>query len=251
VTEACVVSGAASGIGRATLELFLSRGYSCLGIDRDEEGIDRLLTDLSERHGDRLSVVRADLVTDEEIPLDALEALGADGLKLTLVNNVGGSAVRPAGPGSHDWDSFAEVLAFNLKPLHELTRTCLGWMKEHGYGRIVNVASVAARRPVRTVDGAYAAAKAAVIGLSRHQSLELAEHGILVNAICPGVIASARMERRWAARSAEVNREVLSEIPLGRLGRPEEVAAVIYFLGSTSTYTTGSIVDVNGGMFLP
>ena len=143
------------------------------------------------------------------------------------------------------------MLAFNLKPLHTLTQAFISVMKENGYGRIVNVSSVSARKPLATVDPAYAAAKCAVLGFSRQLAFELAEAGILVNTICPGVIATERIERRWASRSDEVNRQVLGEIPLKRLGRPEEVAAAIYFLGSTSTYTTGCILDLNGGMYVP
>jgi len=253
VTKVCVISGAASGIGRATLEVFWSQGYTCIGIDKDENAIDRLLRDLAGHKNDRLRFVQADLLADDEIPLGALEAPGGERAKLTLVNNVGGSSDSPgsSGPESHTWKAFGEVLTFNLKPLHTLLQACVPVMKENEYGRIVNVSSVSARTPLATVDPAYAAAKAAVLGFSRQLAFQLAEAGILVNTVCPGVIATDRIKRRWASRSDEVNREVLSEIPLNRLGRPEEVAAAIYFLGSTSTYTTGCILDINGGMYIP
>jgi 3-oxoacyl-[acyl-carrier protein] reductase len=253
VTKVCVISGAASGIGRATLELFWSKGYSCLGIDKDENAIDRLLGDLAGQKEDRLRFVQADLVSNDQVPLGALEELGGERPELTLVNNLGGSSGAPGSSylESGTWKDFADVLAFNLKPLHTLTQACVTVMKENDYGRIVNVSSVAARTPLATVDPAYAAAKSAVLGFSRHLAFQLAEAGILVNAICPGVIATDRIKRRWASRSDEVNREVLGDIPLKRLGRPEEVAAAIYFLGSRSTYTTGCILDVNGGMYIP
>ena len=252
MTRVCVISGAASGIGRATLELFWSKGYACIGIDKDPDAIDRLLSELAGGEEDRVRFIHADLLADDEIPLGALETFGPEGAKLTLVNNLGGSPGRPpSGLESDTWSSFGEVLAFNLKPLHRLTQACVGVMKENAYGRIVNVSSVSARRPLATVDPAYAAAKAAVVGFSRQLAFQLAEAGILVNTICPGVIATDRIKRRWASRSQEVNREVLSEIPLKRLGQPEEVAAAVYFLGSTSTYTTGCVLDVNGGMYLP
>ncbi len=249
-----MVSGAASGIGRATLELFVSRGYSCLAIDKDEVGLERVVDDLRGPGRDRVAVVQADLVADDEVPLRALEAVGGERTKLTLVNNLGGSGEGGTASGgleSQSWSSFADVMTFNLKPLHTLTRACLGTMRDNDYGRIVNVSSISARRALGTVDAAYAAAKAAVLGWSRHVAAELAEHGILVNTICPGVIATERLERRWATRGAEINREVLDDIPLKRLGRPEEVAAAVYFLGSTSTYTTGCILDINGGMYIP
>jgi NAD(P)-dependent dehydrogenase (short-subunit alcohol dehydrogenase family) len=250
VTKVCVISGAASGIGRATLDRFAASGYSCIGIDRDRAAIDRLLGEIGDPLADRGRFVHADLVAAEEIEL-GLDAASDAAIELTLVNNVGGSS-EPSGDAlaPREWDRFADVLELNLKPLHTLTHACLGLMRANGYGRVVNVSSVSARRPLRTVDSAYAAAKAAVVALSRQLASELAGDGVLVNAVCPGVIATERIERRWATRDPEANREVLAEIPLGRLGSAEEVAEAIFFLGSTSTYTTGCVLDVNGGMYL-
>ena len=251
MTRVCVVSGAASGIGRATLEVFLSQGYSCVGIDSDGNALDRLLSDLAPRDRERVELVKVDLLDDDELALAPLGELEGKGTQLTLVNNLGGSRAESAPLGLDTWTTFAEVLAFNLKPLHTLTRACLGTMKESQYGRIVNVSSVSARRPLEQVTAAYASAKAAVIGLSRHLAVELAGDNILVNTVCPGVIGTERIERRWSSRTPELNRALLREIPLKRLGAPEEVAAAIYFLGSTSTYTTGCILDVNGGLHMP
>lgn len=253
MTKVCVVSGAASGIGKATLRRFCASGYHVLGIDKDEVASNRLLNDLDPEARERVQLLKADLVTDAEVDLGALDALTADAAELTLVNNLGGSAdggdLRLDEPGT--WETFAEVLAFNLKPLHTLTGACLPVMRKNGYGRIVNVSSVSGRRAVGVVGSAYAAAKGAVLALSRQLSLELTDEGILVNTVCPGVIATERIETRWANRPDEVNRRLLAEIPLRRLGRPEEVAEAVYFVGSTSTYTTGCILDVNGGMYMP
>ena len=246
MTKVCVISGAASGIGRATLLLFCSRGYACLGIDRDRTANERLMSELDEASRGRVRLLEMDLVAEDGPDADAIRGLGDGRIELTLVNNLGGSR----GNAGDTWEEFAEVLAFNLKPMHTLTRACVEVMKENEYGRIVNVASVAARKPLREVEPAYAAAKAAVVGLSRQLALELAPDGVLVNAVCPGVVATERIEERWARRGDDVNRKVLRGIPLGRLGRPEEVAEAIWFLGSGSTYSTGSIVDVNGGMSL-
>ncbi|MGH2950550.1 MAG: SDR family NAD(P)-dependent oxidoreductase [Solirubrobacterales bacterium] len=252
MTKVCVISGAASGIGKATLELFSANGYGCVGVDSDEAAIDRLLSEL-DGAADRIRFVHADLLTEDEIDLGPIASPGGQRTELTLVNNLGGS--RPSGGTGplepHRWEDFADVLTFNLKPLHTLTHACLEVMRDNEYGRIVNVSSVSGRRALGSVDPAYGAAKAAVIALSRHLALELAGDGVLVNTVCPGVIATDRMEQRWAARGGDLNQEVLRQIPLARPGRPEEVAEAIYHLGSTSTYTTGSILDVNGGMHLP
>jgi 3-oxoacyl-[acyl-carrier protein] reductase len=242
----CIVSGAASGIGRATLLLFAARGQTCLALDADAEALERLVADAGA--GARVHAVQVDLL-DDAPDLEALDSLAQAATALTLVNNVGGSRSLDAFEQT-TWESFAEVLAFNLKPLHTLTRACLPHMRRHGGGRIVNVASVSARRALRQVGPDYAAAKAAVVALSRHLALALAEEDILVNTLCPGVIATDRIKRRWAGRSEETNARVLGDIPLHRLGRPEEVAEAIFFLAS-ATYATGSILDLNGGMHLP
>ena len=246
MSRACVVSGAARGIGLATLRLFSERGYSCIGVDVDAEAI----AAARETLGADVAFVEADLLAGDAIELP----LPADGpLELTLVNNVGGSTSHgtrsPLEPGS--WDDFDAMLEFNLRPLHTLTQTCLGPMRENGGGRIVNVASVAARRASPVVPPAYEAGKAAVVALSRRLASELARDGILVNTVCPGVIATERIEERWGLRDDDAKERFLRAMPLGRLGRPEEVAEAIWFLGSVSTYTTGAILDVNGGIHLP
>jgi len=247
VTKVCLISGAASGIGRATLRLFCSRGYACVGIDHDEKANQRLLAELDDSARSRVRLLDIDLVAQDHVDIDPIHTLGGERIELTLVNNLGGSVPRPQGELG-TWEEFAQVLAYNLKPTLTLTRACLGPMKENGHGRIVNVASVAARKPLRMLDPAYGAAKAALLALSRQLAVELAGDGILVNAVCPGIVATQRIERRWASRGDDVNREIARDIPLGRLARPEEIAEAVYFLGATSTYATGSALDVSGGM---
>lgn len=242
-----MVSGAASGIGRAALQLFSAKGYICVGIDNDEAAIARALSELAPADSDRVQFIQADLVTVDRVDLGFLE--NVDQLELTLVNSVGGSSgIGTMESGS--WEEFAGTLTFNLKPLHTLTQACLRLMKRNSYGRIVNVSSITGRKPMRTVEPAYAAAKAAIIGLTRNLALEFVDDGILVNTICPGIIATDRMLLRWSGRAEEINQQILRQIPLHRLGDPAEVAEAIYFLGSTLTYATGCILDVNGGMHM-
>ena len=103
----------------------MAQGYWCLGIDKDEDALDRLRHDLRADGGDRVELLEADLLADDEIALGALDAIGGEQIQLTLVNNLGGSAIsgtQGSSPESHTWESFAQVLAFNLKPLHRLTQ---------------------------------------------------------------------------------------------------------------------------------
>lgn len=173
-------------------------------------------------------------------------------IQLTLVNNIGGSVQSRKPFEESTWNDFTDTLLFNLKPLHTMTRILLPVMKKNQFGRIVNVSSISARIAMENVGAEYPAAKSAIIAISRHLAAQVIKSGILVNTICPGVIGTERMLTRWANRDPKINESVLKEIPIHRLGTPEEVADAIYFLGSTTnTYITGAVLDVNGGMYFP
>ncbi len=254
VKKVCIISGAASGIGKATLQLFLLRDYICIGLDKDEAGLQKLVQSLRKEERERTFIHAVDLL-QEEIIREKLEGSlnKFEGeIRLTLVNNIGGSNTVSKKFEELSWEEFHQINAFNLKPLHTLTRLCLPVMKFQGYGNIVNVSSISARKALKNVGADYAAAKAAIIGLSRHLAQEVAEAGIVVNTVCPGIIGTERILKRWDNRDQEINHKVLETIPLNRLGTPSEVAEAIVFLGSANNrYITGAVLDVNGGMFCP
>lgn len=243
-----IISGAAAGIGLATLRSFLAREWECVAIDLDASALGRI----ADEHGDKVRVVVADLVRDDAGVAAHLAALTAEYRNVTLVNNVGGSRGGPVAVEALPWSDASETLSFNLKPMLRLTQLAFPLLRAAGAGRIVNVASAAGRTGGLSVAPDYAAAKGALIAWSRQLVNELAGAGILINTVCPGIIATERIERRWRQRSAAENAAVMARIPLGRLGTPAEVAEVIHFLGSScNTYMTGAIVDVNGGLFSP
>jgi 3-oxoacyl-[acyl-carrier protein] reductase len=243
-----IVSGAAAGIGLATLRRFVACDWDCIAIDQDAEGLARAG---AEGQG-RVAIVLADLLANDTVVASHLASIREPYQNVTLVNNVGGSRHGNVGLAGLSWDAAIETLAFNLKPAMHLVTIALPLLRASGAGRIVNVSSVAARTGNLDVPGDYAAAKAALIALSRQVVAELASTRILINTVCPGIIGTERIERRWRARAAADNEAVLARIPLKRVGTAEEVAEVIHFLGSASnTYMTGAIVDVNGGLFAP
>jgi 3-oxoacyl-[acyl-carrier protein] reductase len=243
-----IVSGAAAGIGLATLRRFLAAGWDCVALDLNGAALRRL----REEHGDRVHAVVADLVCEGDLVAESLAALTDAREHVTLVNNVGGSRRGHVGVAAMTWEDTVETLAFNLKPMLRLTQLALPLMRAARTGRIVNIASAAGRTGALAVASDYAAAKGAIIAWSRQLVNEFAGTGILINTVCPGIIATERIKRRWQERSAAENTAAMSRIPLGRRGTPDEVAEVIHFLGSASnTYMMGAIVDVNGGLFTP
>jgi len=228
-TRRLLVTGGASGIGRAIAEEGLSLGWDVVVIDRDKAPVGRAVT--------------ADL-SDPDATAAALDAALADGPVTRLVNNVG--AVFPH---SLEEQTLAEVdaaYALNLRCAVQCAQAVLPGMKAAGFGRIVNMSSRAALgKELRT---AYAASKAALIGLTRVWALELGEHGITVNAIGPGPIATDLFTRANPADSPRT-RAIVESVPVRRLGTPDDIAhAAGYLLGDRAGFVTGQILYVCGGM---
>jgi 3-oxoacyl-[acyl-carrier protein] reductase len=166
-----------------------------------------------------------------------------------LINNAGGShhgrhldAMSP-----EDWDL---TLRQNLTAASLVCRAALPFLKAQG-GAIVNVTSLAGRQRSLVAACDYAAAKAGLIGFSRQLALELAPWQIRVNAVAPGLTGTDRVEGRWQQVPEEERRVRLAAIPMGRAGRPSEIAEAIVFLASeAASYITGATLDVNGGAFM-
>ncbi|MET9565115.1 SDR family oxidoreductase [Streptomyces tauricus] len=228
-TRRLLVTGGASGIGRAIAKEGLSLGWDVVVIDRDEAPVGRAVT--------------ADL-SDPDATAAALDAALADGPVTRLVNNVG--AVFPH---SLEEQTLAEVdaaYALNLRCAVQCAQAVLPGMKAAGFGRIVNMSSRAALgKELRT---AYAASKAALIGLTRVWALELGEHGITVNAIGPGPIATDLFTRANPVDSPRTQ-AIVQSVPVRRLGTPDDIAhAAGYFLDDRAGFVTGQTLYVCGGM---
>lgn len=246
-----IVSGAARGIGKATVETYLAAGYSCIAIDNDATALTRLHDRCDPSAAPRLHCLELDLAHARELPEFGLSELAAGAQSVTLVNNLGGSQVQET-KSEFEWTAFEETARLNVRPAVFLTRACLPILRQCGQGYVVNISSVAGRSALASVGPEYAAAKAALLGLTRRWAVEYAADNILVNTICPGIVATERILARWASRPEADNASALARIPLGRLGDPVEVARAIYFLGSPeNTYATGAVLDINGGMYLP
>lgn len=226
-----LITGASKGIGRAVSERLAQDGHRVVGIARNasDPGFPGTLVpaDLGDREATRR--VLAELTS----------RFAFDG----LVNNV--AAVRPQHLGEIDLESFDETLRVNLHPALLAAQELLPAMRKRGWGRIVNISSLTVLGFVERT--AYAAAKSALVSFTRSWGLELATTGITVNAVAPGPIETALFRENNPPGSAG-ERRYLSAIPMGRLGRPEEVAAAITFLLSEEVgFITGQTLFIDGG----
>jgi len=255
-----VVTGAASGIGRAIVHRFAREGARLAAVDVYDAGLERLHRELGTAAA-RPFV--ADLTDPGEVADLARRVSGEVGEVSFLVNVAGG----PVAPSRQDplpalperarpieeiddlgWHG---ILATNLTTAFLVCRAFVPGMKARRSGRIVNFSSIAARRGSDRVGVHYAAAKGGVIGLTKTLALELGPYGITVNAIAPGYISTERMEAAaWGRHAPEQHRALLDATPLGRLGRPDDVAGVVAVLCSDAGgYVSGATIDVNGGLY--
>lgn len=244
--KVAIVTGAARGIGAAIAGAFAREGARIAALDLDGGGVEAVAETLRKRGAD-VQALRADVTSSADIgrALDAV--LGRWGRVDALVNNAGGFAMLRATEEIPE-DEWQAILASNLTSVFLCSKAVLPIMKRQRYGRIVNLASVAGRGGAVRVTSHYAAAKAGVIGFTRHLALEVGAEGITVNAVAPGTTAT---ERVLKVRTPEETRRVAETIPVRRLGEPAEIADAVVFLASeAASFITGATLDVNGGQVM-
>jgi 3-oxoacyl-[acyl-carrier protein] reductase len=239
----CLVTGATRGIGRAIALALGNAGATVVGTATTETGanaIDETFIAASIKGaGMVLDVSSSDSV--EQVVEQTSSKFGAP---LILVNNAGitrdNLLMRMK---DSDWD---DIMDTNLKSLYRVTKACVRPMTKARFGRIVNISSVVGATG-NAGQSNYAASKAGMIGFTRSLAHELGGRNILVNAVAPGFI-----ETDMTAGLGEAQREkLLGNVPLGRLGLPDEIASVVLFLVSPgANYVTGQTIHVNGGMYM-
>jgi len=247
--KVAVVTGAANGLGRAIAERLAGEGARVVLGDIDAAGLERAVAGIAQVGGETVSTVGD--VTEEEPAARLIETAVARWGRLDiLVNNVGGSRnARIWEMTAADWDF---TLRLNLRSTFLCTRAAVPHMMKRRYGRIVCLSSGAREGTPWTAyyqgGSAYSAAKAGVHGFIRDVALELAEHGINVNAVAPGPIDTERVGDALRRLNETVEYSPNRMTPLRRLGRPEEVADAVLFLASDeATYITGHTLAVTGG----
>ena len=236
-----LVTGASRGIGRAIAHELGRQGRVVIGTATSDAGAERIDADLREQGiegaGRRLDVT-------DQASVDALIKAIADefGAPTIVVNNAGITRDNLLMRMKEDeWDS---VLDTNLKSVYRVSKACIRGMTKARFGRIVSISSVVATMG-NLGQTNYAAAKAGMEGFSRALAREVASRAITVNAVAPGFIATDMTESLPESQ----HKALLEQIPLSRLGQPEEIAAAVGFLTSDAAgYITGETLQVNGGM---
>lgn len=239
--ELALVSGASRGIGRAIAETLGKQGATIIGTATSEHGAEAITAYLQEAgisgQGMVLDVASSDSVTD------VLKAVNKDfGAVSILVNNAGITRDNLLMRMKDDeWDS---IINTNLSSAYRMSKACLRGMMKAKKGRIISIASVVGTTG-NPGQANYAAAKAGLVGFSKSLAREIGSRGVTVNVVSPGFI-DTDMTREL---SEEQRAPMLNNIPLGRLGQPEEIAGAVLFLASSlGAYVTGETIHVNGGM---
>jgi 3-oxoacyl-[acyl-carrier protein] reductase len=242
--QVAVVTGSARGIGMAIALAFVSEGAKTVLVDIDGDALERLREEIEARGGQALAV-SCDISQSSAVGKMVNQVLGKFGRIDILVNNAG--IIRRGTIETmteEDWD---RVIAINLKGTFNCCKAVVEPMKRRGGGRIVNVSSIAGKMGDITSAPGYGPSKAACDALMKTLARQLAPYHIRVNAVAPHAIET-EMSAQW---SEERRKEIIAAIPLGRLGRPEDVARAVLFLASdAASFITGEILDVNGGALM-
>ena len=245
--KACLVTGGGSGIGRAVCLLFAREGAQVAAADMDVESAERTAAEIRGRGGSALAV-EVDVSRAESVRRMVETTIENLGRIDVLVNNAGfGFAATVVQTEESDWD---RLMSVNLKGVYLGCKYTVPVMARQGCGSIVNTASAAGLVGVPD-RAAYCASKGGVIAMTRAMALDHVKDGIRVNCIAPGTVESPYFDEIFARTEdpAALRRQMEGRHPMGRLGTPEEVAqGILYLASDESSFVTGSVLSVDGGM---
>lgn len=248
-----IITGGGSGIGKAVAKRLGAEGCKVALWDVNTEGLQSVAAELRGK-GVTVTTQRVD-VSDLDVVRSALERTIAElGAPPTILVNSAGIRGEVASILESTPEGFETTMRINVRGSYNTCLAIAPLLVERKRGTIVNIASWAGKR-ARTDSLAYSSSKFAVIGITQSMALDLAKHGVRVNAVCPGIIDGTAMRKQsdsgYSAKSLPDASDRVKQIPLGRMGVPEEVAnAVAYLVSDESAYMTGQAINVTGGLWL-
>ncbi|MGH7663109.1 MAG: SDR family oxidoreductase [Gemmatimonadaceae bacterium] len=250
--KVALVAASSRGLGRAVAEELATEGADLVLCARNESALAAAAREIARGSEVRVHAVRADVGEPADVDRVVGEARREFGRVDILVTNGGGP---PPGPfESHTPEAWRDAVRGTLESVLNLTRALLPGMKERGWGRIINITSIAVKQPVDNLILSNSV-RAAVTGFARTLANEVASQGVTVNNVMPGFTRTQRMEDLAANTAAargtttdDATRAWTAQIPMGRLGEPREFAALVAFLASErASYITGTSIPVDGG----
>jgi NAD(P)-dependent dehydrogenase (short-subunit alcohol dehydrogenase family) len=243
--QVALVTGAGSGLGLATAQAFARAGASVVLADWNEKAVAAAAAELA-AEGHKVLAVQCDVSDDAQVEAMIDKTIAAFGRLDLAFNNAGVQNVL-AETADSPRDDYDRVMAINLRGVWSCMKFELQHMRKQGSGAIVNCSSLGglvggAER------GVYHAAKHGVLGLTKSAALEYAAKGIRINAICPGLIHTPMADQMIAGGQGEALDAMVNMVPLGRMGRADEIAdAVLWLCSSRSSYVVGQSISVDGG----
>jgi 3-oxoacyl-[acyl-carrier protein] reductase len=242
--QVAIVTGGARGIGKAIAFAFIREGARLALVDVDKGNLEAARNEIK-KNREEVIAISCDITKSSEVTAMVHQVQNAFGRIDILVNNAG--IIRRGTIETvteEDWDRVIEV---NLKGTFNCCKAVAGIMRNQSYGKIINVSSIAGKVGDITSAPGYGPSKAGMDALMKTLARQLAPYGINVNGVAPHAIET-EMSAQW---SEERRKEIIASIPLGRLGKPEDVANAVVFLASDeASFITGEILDVNGGALM-
>ena len=242
--QVALVTGAASGLGLATAKAFAQSGASVVLADTNEKAVHSAAEELSAQ-GHKTLAIKCDVADDAQVEAMVDRTVATFGRLDAAYNNAGVQNVL-AEAADASREDFDRVIGVNLRGVWSCMKFELRQMLKQGSGAIVNCSSIGglvggAKR------GTYQASKHAVLGLTKSAALDYAARGIRINAVCPGIIHTSMLDRMMETQADALN-AMLKDVPIGRLGRPEEIAgAVLWLCSSAASFIVGHALAVDGG----
>lgn len=243
--KVALITGGARGIGKKIAEKFARNGYNIvINYVSEKTDVNKLESDLSQNGKVEVLCIKCDVTEFNSCQEMVKKAVDKFGKIDVLINNAG--ITKDNLLMRMKEEDFDKVINVNLKGTFNMTKNVISYMMKKRSGRIVNISSVVGVSG-NSGQANYAASKAGIIGFTKSVAKELASRNILANAVAPGFIETDMTD----VLSESVKESIYSQIPLKKMGKPEEVANAVYFLGSDeNTYITGQVLNVDGGMIM-